>query len=221
LPQSKIGVLGGTFNPIHSGHIHLAVRVQRLFGLSAVHFVAAALPPHKPHRELLSLEHRYAMLCLATSGRPGLVPSLIELEPPASPYSIDTLAKIARAAGTAGSSLYFIAGGDSLAEVAGWRDSQRLLSSYNFVFAHRPGFSLLAPAQCLPAALLARVVDLRGGSTAVPLRSKRPAIFIADVAARRVSSSQVRSLAAAGRDLGRLVPAPVREYILKLNLYGE
>jgi nicotinate-nucleotide adenylyltransferase len=221
LPHTKIGVLGGTFNPIHSGHVHLAVRAQRIFQLSSVHFVAAALPPHKPLEGLLSLEHRYAMLCLATSGRPGFLPSLAELDPPVSPYSIDTLAKIARSAGVEGSSLYFIGGGDSLAEVSGWRESRQLLSTYNFVFAVRPGFQLPTIAQCLPADLLPRVVDLRAKRFLPGKRHGVPAIFIVDVSARRVSSSQVRRLSAAGRDVGRLVPARVREYILKLHPYGE
>jgi len=221
LPQKKIGVLGGTFNPIHHGHIHLAARVQRLFGLSAVHFVASALPPHKSHENLVRLEHRYAMICLATSGRAAFVPSLAELDPPASPFSIDTLGKIARTAGTDGTSIYFIAGGDSLAEVAGWRDSRRLLSTYNFVFAVRPGFPLSAPGRCLPPGLADRVVDLRGRSSPCSVRPAEPSIFLVDVAARRVSSSEVRALASAGRDTTRLVPAQVRNYILKLNLYGE
>ena len=221
MPQTKIGVLGGTFNPIHSGHIHLANRVRRLFGLSSVHFVTAALPPHKPHRDLLALEHRYAMVCLATSGQPGFIPSLIELERPQSPYSIDTLAKISRTAGTDASSIYFIAGADSLAEVSGWHESGRLLTTYNFVFAARPGFLASPPGDCLPAGLERRVIDLRPPGATVPGRGKRPAIFVVEVAARRVSSSEIRALAAAGRDIGRLVPAPVREYILKLNLYGE
>ncbi len=160
--KNRLGVLGGSFNPIHLGHLHIAHRSLELFGLSQVYFVVASAPPHKPPEDLISFTHRFAMTSLATSGLTGCLPSLAELEPPASPYTIDTLAKLARRFGVSGKELYFLAGGDSLLDVAGWHDSTRLLLSYNFIFVSRPGVPRPAAGVAVPPAAAARVVDARG-----------------------------------------------------------
>ncbi len=149
----RLGVLGGSFNPIHLGHLHIARRTRGLFGLSRVLFVVACTPPHKQPHDLISFNHRYAMVSLATSGCEYFHPSPVELESPVSPYSIDTLAKLARRFGIAGHALHFIAGGDSLLEVAGWHRGAELLLTYTFVFAMRPGFLVpdiegILPARC-------------------------------------------------------------------------
>lgn len=225
----RVGVLGGTFDPVHLGHLHVADRTRRLFGFSEVHFVVASSAPHKPKHALIPFNHRYAMVTLATAGHGQFLPSMIELESPASPFSIDTLGKLARRA--PGRELYFIAGGDSLLDVVNWRRSEELLGSYNFVFVTRPGSGSLAeidPAGALPAGARARLLDLRGlsrGSLRSRIRPGRrrrgPLVYLLDVAALDVSSSQVRKLAAAGKRISHLVPPPVREYIQKLEVYGE
>jgi nicotinate-nucleotide adenylyltransferase len=158
----RIGVLGGTFNPIHSGHLHIARRIQQLFSLSQVHFVVATVPPHKPVENLISFSHRYAMVSLAVADARSFFPSMIELEPEASPYSIDTLEKLSAGVAGKNGALYFIAGGDSLMEVKSWRDSEKLLTSYNFVFAVRPGIDLAHATDALPAQAVSRIRDLRG-----------------------------------------------------------
>ena len=135
----RIGVLGGTFNPIHLGHLHIAGEIQKIFSLAQVHFVVATTPPHKSPEDLIPFIHRYAMLSLATAAISSYIPSMIELEPQASPFSVDTMNKLARCMGREQRELYFIAGGDSLSEVKTWRNSEKLLTSYNFVFALRPG----------------------------------------------------------------------------------
>jgi len=226
--KNRLGVLGGSFNPIHLGHLHIAQRGRELFGLSQVHFVVASVPPHKPPQDLISYTHRYAMASLATSGLAGFVPSLVELEPPASPYTIDTLAKLARRFGVTGKELYFLAGGDSLLDVTGWHDSATLLLSYNFVFVTRPGVPVPANGAALLQAAASHVVDARGLEAdrvqemiAAGLAATDSCIFLVDAGAPDVAASQVRRLASLEQRFDHLVPAPVHEYILKQHLYGE
>ena len=224
----KLGVFGGSFNPVHHGHLHLARCAQRLFGLQQIHFVVAESPPHKPVLDLVPFAHRYAMVCMATAGYPALVPSLVELEHPTSPFSVHTMEKIARRYAGRSVSLYFIAGGDSLLDVRTWREGEQLLSSYSFVFALRPGVELDEINTMLPAKAKRHVCDLRRfRSRSLRERikaeevSREKRIFIVDVAAPDISASRIRELAAAGKRIRHLVPAPVHEYIQKLHLYGE
>ena len=223
----RIGVLGGTFNPVHIGHLHIARNIQELFALSQVHFVVATTPPHKSLEDLIPFTHRYAMVSLAVAGVNSFIPSLVELEPQASPFSIDTMDKLARRMGLDGSSLYFIAGGDSLLEVKSWRQSEKLLNSYNFVFVVRPGTERIVPEEVVPPKVLPRVRDFTGLKRAQMRRriaeevAGESRIYIVDIGAPNISATRIRSLASAQKSIHRLVPGPVREYIRKLHLYGE
>jgi nicotinate-nucleotide adenylyltransferase len=223
----RLGILGGSFNPIHFGHLHIAEGAQRLFGLAEVHFVVATFPPHKRLEHLIPFTHRYAMVSLATSRIPSFIPSLVELEPPVSPFSIDTLAKFARRHDGKRQSLYFVAGTDSLLDVANWRNSEELLLSYNFVFVSRPGVEIDEMRAALPAKAIPRVLDLRDSGTRQMRRrielsasGSKTHIFIIDLGAPEVSASRIRELVSSGRRFEHLVPAPVRAYIQKLTLYG-
>lgn len=227
LEGTRLGVLGGTFNPIHNGHLQIAHYVQRLFTLSQIHFVVAAVPPHKSAEDLVALNHRYAMVCLATQDFPDFIPSLVELEPPASPFSIDTLAKLSHGRYGDAKGLYFIAGADSLMEVASWHESERLLTSHDFVFVSRPGVRRVDAEAVLPKAAAARVCDLRG----LGLRQARKVlhggeargdgIFLVDADALDISALRIRTLLKFGRCVRHLVPDHVDDYIRKLHLYGE
>ncbi|MBP1608873.1 MAG: nadD [Acidobacteria bacterium] len=228
LTAPKIGVFGGTFNPIHLGHLHIANRAQRTFGLSRIYFVVATEPPHKKGEELPPICHRYAMVSLATAGYPSFIPSLVELETPASPFTIHTMDKLARKTGSRKIMMYFIAGGDSLSDIASWKNSEELLSTYNFIFVVRPRISLDNPCACLPEAVKTRVCDLTGfSSRKIPEKAHskicagRSSIFITDFGALDISASGIRKLAAGGRRLGHLVSPAVQEYIQKHKLYGE
>lgn len=228
MEKIRVGVLGGTFNPIHLGHLELAIRISRLFGLSRVHFVVATVPPHKDASEVLPFLHRYAMVCLATAANPSFVPSIVELDPPVSPYSIDTLWKLARDEVRTPAELYFIAGSDSLAEVRGWRSSQELLATFRFVFASRPGVLPLDPGDVLPASAVSRTRDLRnlgarGLADAARKERATPGagLFLVDLDLPDVSSSEVRRCAAEGRRFDHMVPPSVHEYIQKTRIYGD
>ena len=223
----RLGVLGGTFNPIHSGHLHIARSVQKIFSLSKILFVVAADPPHKVRENLISLAHRYAMVSLATSEEPLFVPSLIELESRASPYSVDTMRKISRSVLQGRGEIYFIAGGDSLLEVNSWKESEKLLTSYNFIFVRRPGTEAGNVESFLPGKSIPRVRDFTGlGRTEIRRkieeeRFKKNRLFIVDADAPDISATRIRNLASAGKNFRSLVPKPVYRYIQKLRLYGE
>ncbi len=224
----RLGVLGGTFNPIHRGHLHLARRTQSLFSLDQIHFVVATSPPHKPLENLAPFVHRYAMVSLATAAMPSFIPSLVELEPPSSAFSLDTMDKVALRQGRSSGGLYFIAGGDSLLEVLGWHKGEELLRSYNFIFVARPGVVAGKARELFPAGIRERILDLRRFRPA-QLRAlihkeagvSESRIFIIDAGAPDISSSEVRRLASLARPISHLVPASVNRYIRKLDLYGE
>jgi nicotinate-nucleotide adenylyltransferase len=226
LRNVKIGVLGGTFNPIHFGHLHIAKSIQKIFSLSQVHFVVAASPPHKLPEELIPFTHRYAMVCLAVAGTPSFIPSMIELEPQASAFSVDTMQKLSCYLYQEKADLYFIAGGDSLAEVKTWRESEKLLTTYNFIFAARPGTNPPNPGDMLPEKAVARVRNLIGCGQAQIRRdiatekTEENRIYIVDVSAPDISATHIRTLVSSGKSVRRMVPKKICEYINKLHLYG-
>ena len=224
----KLGIFGGSFNPIHLGHLHLARSVQRLFGLDRIHFVVAAAPPHKPLEKLVPFIHRYAMVSLALAGRDSFSPSLAELDPPSSPFSLHTLEKFSRGRAGRAARIFFIAGGDSLLEVGEWHESRELLTSYSFIFAARAGVSVAAAKSVLPPEARQRIQDLRGfGARQVRSRIRAAesldasVLFIVDVGVPDISSSRIRALISGGKAYCHLVPRQVCRYIQKLHLYGE
>ncbi len=223
--NERIGVFGGTFNPIHLGHLHIAGEIRRIFSLARVHFVVATTPPHKSPDDVIAFSHRYAMVSLATASTASFIPSMVELEPPASPFSIDTMEKLARRIGRGKQRLFFIAGGDSLSEVGTWRESERLLTSYNFIFALRPGTGTVPLEEVLAPKAFARVCDLTQSGASRMRRQFLESggtnrIYIVNVGAPDIAATRIRKLASSGKSIQRMVPGPVNDYIRKLRLYG-
>jgi len=223
----EIGVFGGTFNPIHRGHLHAAKSVQSLFGLSRVYFVVSSMPPHKRAEDLIPFAHRYAMTSLAVEKDISFIPSMVEMEPEQSPYTIDTMDKLARIEKQ--NRLYFIAGGDSLLEIASWRESERLLNEFNFIFVKRPWDDAIDAEKCLPEDVFRRTHDLTGFDRArakkkiAEKKGEENRIYIVDVKASDISSTKIREFVAAkggDRAIRRMLLPAVRGYIRKLRLYG-
>jgi len=201
--------------------------VQSLFGLSRVYFVVSSMPPHKRAEDLIPFGHRYAMTSLAVEKEISFIPSMAEMEPEPSPYTIDTMDKLSRVEKQ--NRLYFIAGGDSLLEVASWRESGRLLTEYNFIFVTRPWDERVDAEKCLPADAFQRTRDLTGldREQAKKKIAKEPKdesrIYIVDVKAPDISSTKIRGRVAAkggDRAVRRMLLPAVRGYIRKLRLYG-
>jgi nicotinate-nucleotide adenylyltransferase len=225
----RIALFGGTFDPIHLGHLAVARAAQRAFHLDRVYFIPSGHPPHKPLGELLPYEHRFAMVALACSGNPRFIPSLAEWADGAGPvafYSVDTVRRFRTEFDRPSDRLYFIVGADSFLQIATWKDYETLLSLCDFVVVSRPGFRTDALRQVIPPDLLAESVQCSPksaprksvrGARAIALRGS--AVYLLDTVASRVSATDVRHRLDRGRSVRGLVPPPVEEYINKQVLY--
>ncbi|NQT18669.1 MAG: nicotinate-nucleotide adenylyltransferase [Planctomycetes bacterium] len=198
----KIGVLGGTFNPIHIGHLILAGETREAAGLDKVLFVPACCPPHKASEDMLSGGHRLRMASLAVADNPCFEASDIELRRDGVSYTFDTVAELRRR--HRDDEFYFIIGADSLPELASWYKIAELVGLCRFLIGDRPGHDLRwEPLEkLLPEA---KVDELRAGVTCTTIIG--------------VSSSEIRSRARRGLTIRYLVPAKVEEYINEHGLY--
>ncbi|HEX7296812.1 MAG TPA: nicotinate-nucleotide adenylyltransferase [Pyrinomonadaceae bacterium] len=217
---NRIALYGGTFDPVHLGHVAIARKVCELFEIDQVLFVPAQVAPHKVGRDVTPAIHRYAMLTLATQQDARLLVSTFELESSNPGYTVDTLDHFARLLPT--SELFFIMGADSWAEISSWRDWQRLLTIANHVVVTRPGYDIGIPDE----GLRDRLVDVRqseAGFDKQLLAGGPGKIFLTDAVMKDVSATEVRRVASNGRyeELVKLVPEPVAEYIGKYGIYRK
>lgn len=210
---------GGTFDPVHAGHIEIARRVSQLFEIEKVIFIPAQMAPHKIGRPVTPPVHRYAMLALATQNDPQLSVSSFELDDPDRRYTVDTIAHFQRTLGDA-TELFFIMGADSWSEITTWREWERLLTMTNHIVVTRPGYEAVTTHV---GAVGKRIVDLRGTLIKATPGSSSPGIFFTDVVMKDISATRIRRLASEGRtdELTDLLPGPVLEYIKKYGIYRE
>ena len=232
----KIGLFGGTFDPIHRGHVALAHAAREQFGLTRVLFVPANIPPHKQKQPLSAFAHRYAMVALATAQEKSFNPSLLEA-PPETPaqaakatkgssgeqvnYSIDTVRKL-RLSAKKIDQIFFLIGIDAFRDIAKWREPEALFRECEFIVASRPGYSLADVANSLPEAL-------RPAAHITKPFEKQPArgdlvlkdvtIHVLDSVHHAVSATAIREAAAAGKPLGKFLDPLVADYIRKTGLY--
>lgn len=214
-PRS-IALFGGTFDPIHRGHLAVAEAAERRFHLDAVYFIPSARPPHKGRRELAAFAHRYAMVSLACAGHARFFSSLAEAPVDGGApvfYSIDTVRRFRRE--FPGDHLYFILGADSFLEIATWHSYEALLSSCDFIIASRPGFRLDALRLVIAPEMLARTPSSNPQTIAL----RKTAVHLLVAVASHISSTEVRRRRERGQSIRALVPPGVEDYILKQALY--
>jgi nicotinate-nucleotide adenylyltransferase len=214
--QKRIALYGGTFDPVHAGHLEVARRVSQLFEIEKVLFIPAQMAPHKIGRPVTEPIHRYAMLALATQDDPQLSISTFELDAPDRRYTVDTVDHFQRVLGDS-TEVFFIMGADSWSEITTWREWERLLSMTNHIVVTRPGYD---PVTTHVGKIGERIVDVRSGKS--PSRTEgAKKIFLTDVVMKDVSATNIRRLASEGRveELTGLVPGPVLEYIKKYGIY--
>ena len=197
----KIGVLGGTFDPVHLGHLAMAEEAWQALGLAEVVLIPSGQPVYKSDRKIAPAADRLEMLRLAAAGRPYLEVSTIETDRPGASYTVDTLTALKMSYGSR-AELYFILGWDSLAQLGGWRQPRRLVSLCLLVAVPRPGFPR---------------PDIKTMEKQVPGISEK--LIFLDKPEMAVSATEIRKKASLGRSLEGLVPAPVADYIKKHGLY--
>jgi nicotinate-nucleotide adenylyltransferase len=222
-PPRRLALFGGSFDPIHVGHLAVARAARRRFHLDEIHFIPSGRPPHKPGYALAPYPHRYAMVALACAGHAGFVASLAEAGTEQGGrevfYSIDTVRHFKSQARGAGEHLYFLVGADSFLEIPTWKEYEALLLACDFIVASRPGFRLSALRLVIPPELLARP---RAGSAQADPRAielRRSTVYVLDTVESRVSATEVRQRLARRQSIHGLVPARVEEYICKQSLY--
>ena len=218
--SERIGIYGGTFDPVHNGHIEIARRVARNFDLDKLLIVPTSRPPHKDHGSISDAYHRYAMAVLATIDDPRLFVSTVELEAPDRPYTFQTVERLRELYGDE-AQFFFIMGADSFAELDTWREPERLIASVNIIVAARPGVEI--SLSHLPDKVRASIVDLRGRTDKAPADveggTKQPKIFLTDYVEADISSTEIRRMVGEGRSVKDIVPPPVLDYIEKYELY--
>lgn len=197
----RIGVLGGTFDPPHLGHLWLATSAIDALGLDRVLFMPASQPPHKPRRQLSSATDRLLMTRLAIGDDPAFELCPVEMERPGPSYTVDSIEELLRQHGE-GSRLYLLMAADSLAQIDTWREPDRLLSLVEWVIGPRPRS---APPE-------RSALEQRFGAAA-------SRIHLLDGPSFDVSSSEIRRRVAAGRAIRYLVPRSVEELIADRGLY--
>lgn len=198
--MAAIGLMGGTFDPIHYGHLILGEQAREQFGLDRVLFVTAADPPHKAGQQVTPVQHRFEMTRLAVEGNEHFECSSIEMERPGPSYTVDTIRQILGHYGP-GTSVYLLVGADEAVTFMSWREPYVIQELATIVVADRAGgFAARDVMAALPADFASRIIFL-----------KMPGVDI--------SSTELRARVAAGRSIRYLTPENVENYILKSGIY--
>jgi nicotinate-nucleotide adenylyltransferase len=240
----NIGLFGGTFDPIHHGHVALAQGARERFQLGCVHFTPANIPPHKQRHPIASYFHRYAMVALATRNEKAFVPSLLEAPAeaiatavvdkkitgkktpaehaqPGANYTIDTVRRLKQTLRKS-DRLFFLIGIDAFKDIGTWHEAAALFRECEFIVASRPGFSLADVANALPE-------ELRPKLAVTKPFAKQPAkgdlvlagatVHLLENVHQNVSATAIRDAVAAKRPLTKFVDSAVADYIKKMGLY--
>ena len=214
----RIGVLGGTFDPVHHGHLDAAGAARQALALAEVVLMPSRVPPHKASPAPASAHHRFAMAALACSGQEGLQVSDLELRSSEPSYTSLTLQQLAKD-GYAPSQLFFIVGSDAFAEIEHWHDYPAILRRSHFAVVARAGRPLAELHDRLPA--LADRMHEPGVGLTPGAPNGATAIWLVDARTRNVSSSSIRRRLAAAEPTGDLLPDVVAAYIARHRLYGS
>ena len=200
----SIGIMGGTFDPIHRGHLAIAAHVQAVLGLERILFIPAARPPHKPLGSVSRVEDRVAMVRLAIADRPGFELSLVEVERPGPSYTADTVAEVAARERAAGRTpdLTLILSDETFRDLPGWHEPERLLAACRIAVVRRPGYA--APDRSWLTAQAPGAADR---------------VDFLEGPRLDISSTSIRKLVAEGRSIRGLVPPAVERYVAEHHLY--
>lgn len=211
----RLGLLGGTFDPIHLGHLELARTALHLARLDAIHFVTSVNPPHKSEKTQANFLDRHAMVALALKGDSRLIPSSVEFDREGRSYSIDTVLQLRHLSG-GNAQIFFLIGLDAFVELPTWKEYRRLSELCSFIVFGRPGYEE-SLARNLPETLHPKPIG-DGEEKALLAKADR-GVFLLKNFTNPLSSTEIRSAIQAGRSIREYVPPDVEEYILKTKLY--
>lgn len=217
----RLGVLGGTFNPIHNGHLAIARQTREALGLDRILFIPTNDPPHKPHQGLAPAKDRYEMVRLAIDSDPLFVISNIELRRSGTSYSIDTVRQLRHEYGPE-SELFFLIGLDAFLDFPTWHEPETLLTLCSFVVISRPGlsFQALSTLPLLPPLSQQALLDLdRGVSSRLTVPMGTHSLICLRLPPSDVSASGIRSKFKQGLPTANLLPPQVESYILQHHIY--
>ena len=223
----NIALFGGSFDPIHSGHLGLARAADRRFNFDEMHFIPASRPPHKLKQHLAPFPHRFAMVSLACTEHPHFVPSLAEAGEDFSGtqlhYSVDTVRYFRHVYHGQGDRIFFMIGADAFLDIPMWKEYETLLGLCDFIIANRPGIRTEALRLVIPPDLIART-DARKEAEAehpsqVVAQLHHTTVYLLENVSSDVSATDIRRRAQRGQSIHGLVSARVEEYILKQGLY--
>jgi nicotinate-nucleotide adenylyltransferase len=214
--EKRIGLFGGTFNPIHLGHLRGTEEIREAFGLQKVIFIPAAIPPHKKTEGIMEATHRLEMVRLAISNNPYFSITELELKRPGKSYSIDTITYFQK---RHPETLFFILGKDAFEEIETWKDFRQLFSLCNFIVMTRPG-SQRIPFPSQPPEALASVFhyeqEVKGW-----IHTSAHTLHFKEISYLDISSTRVRELIEKGGSARYLIPREVEAYIQKHRLYRK
>ena len=215
ISAARLGVLGGTLDPIHAGHIETALAARRSLNLDRVLLLPSRIPPHRSVHPAASSYHRFAMAAFAAQNADGLEASDLELCAPGTSYTSDTLERL-QAEGLQATQIFFITGADAFAEIETWHRYPEVLDLSHFVVVSRPG----RQASSLPSMLPALAHRMRPGTPAAATASK-PTVFLVDWRTPDVSSTEIRRRIRAGEAVEGMLPPMVERHIKQHRLYSE
>ena len=214
---ARIGLLGGTLDPIHVGHVETAKAAQRALGLDHLYVLPSNVPPHRTELPVASGYHRFAMTALAINGLDGLEASDMELRAPGPSYTAETLTRFRARGDARDAQIFFITGADAFAEIETWYRYPEVLDLANFAVVSRPGFPVERLRDLLPS-LTARMIRVEEPRFA-GRDSRVASIFLINAATPDASSTEVRRRLAAGESVAGMIPDAVERHIRQHRLY--
>lgn len=213
----RLGVMGGTFDPVHLGHLRAAEEVRELFRLDRIEFLPARVPPHKTDRPVTPISYRLAMLEEAVGSAPGFAVSRIEADREGLSYLVDTLEQYRRTHGF-DAAVHFVLGMDSFREIRTWHRYPELFALADFIVTTRPGYARPGLAEALPADVARAFRPVRSDGTLFEHESGKK-IYFQEITLLDISATRIRQWLRQGRSVRYLVPDPVLAYIEKHRLY--
>jgi nicotinate-nucleotide adenylyltransferase len=217
MPKERIGLLGGTFNPVHRGHIRAAKTVAGSFKLDKILFMPAYMPPHKEKEGIAEAKHRWVMVKEAVAPYPRLVPSSLEIDMGGPSYSINTIRKIKQKFQV--DRLFFILGVDAFLEIETWKNYREVLKSCDFIVLSRPGYHLREAAGILNGRYKEKMTYVEETAKIDIKTCGKFKFFLFEMNSLDISSSEIRIRLKQGESITGLVPLKVEKYIKENNLY--